>query len=91
MVRAVRVTVGAMYRSVAVILNLNGAVLDWEALGDLPSARLLRAEFACGERAGCVAATLEHECDTVALATALRRWAGGRGWSVTVAPLSGPR
>lgn len=79
------------HQSVAVILNVNGAVLDWDALADLPEARLLRAEFARGERAGCVAATLEHECEAADLAAALRRWAACRGWSVTVAPLWGPR
>jgi hypothetical protein len=78
-------------RSVAVILNVSGAVLDADALTDLPLARLVRAEFARGERAGCVAATLDHECDSADLAAALRRWAAGRGWSVTVAPLSGGR
>jgi len=79
------------HQSVAVILSVSGAVLDWDALADLPLARLVRAEFARGELAGCVAATLEHDCDAVDLAVALRRWAAGRGWSVTVAPLSGRR
>jgi len=66
-------------------------VLDSEALADLPLARLVRAEFARGDHAGCVAATLEHDCDSADLAAALRGWAAGRGWSVTVAPLSGRR
>ena len=79
------------HQSVAVILSVSGALLDWDALADLPSARLVRAEFARGEHAGCVAATLEHDCDSADLAADLRRWAAGRGWSVTVAPLSGPR
>ncbi|HWP36127.1 MAG TPA: hypothetical protein VNL18_01110 [Gemmatimonadales bacterium] len=74
-------------QSVAVILSVNGAVLDWDALADLPASRLIRAEFARGERAGCVAATLEHECEPADLTLALRRWASARGWSVTVAPL----
>ncbi|HXV85500.1 MAG TPA: hypothetical protein VD793_02320 [Gemmatimonadales bacterium] len=78
-------------QSVAVILSVSGMVLDWNALADLPRARLIRAEFARGDRAGCVAATLEHDCDPADLAAALRQWAAGRGWSVTVAPLSGPR
>jgi hypothetical protein len=78
-------------RSVAVILNVGGSVLDWSALADLPHSRVVRAEFAGGERAACVAATLEHECAPGELVAALRRWAAGRGWSVTVAPLEGPR
>lgn len=79
------------HRSVAVILNVGGSVLDWGALGDVPQGRVVRAEFACGERAACVAATVEHECPPSELVVALRRWAAGRGWSVTVAPLDGPR
>ena len=76
-------------RSVAVILSAGGAELDLRALGDLPRARLVRAEFAWGERAACVAATLEHDCPTGELAAALRPWAHGRGWSVTVAAVRG--
>jgi len=72
-----------------VILSAGGAQLDWRALGDLPGARVLRAEFAWGDRAACVAATLEHECESRELLAALRPWASGRGWSVTVAPLGG--
>ncbi len=71
------------------ILSAGGAELDWRALGDLPGARVVRAEFAWGERAACVAATLEHECERGELLGALRPWASGRGWSVTVAPLGG--
>jgi hypothetical protein len=76
-------------RSVAVILNAGGMVLDLHSLGDLPQGRVVRAEFAWGERAVCVAATLEHECPSGELTDALRQWAAGRGWSVTVAPLNG--
>jgi len=77
-------------QSVAVILSAGGAVLDLHALSDLPRARLVRAEFARGGRAACVAATLEHDCGSRELLAALRPWASGRGWSVTVAPLGGP-
>ena len=80
----------AQQRSVAVILNVGGMALDWQALGDLPHSRVVRAEFAWGERAACVAATLEHDCPAGELVDALKRWAAGRGWSVTVAPLAGP-
>lgn len=78
-------------RSVAVILNVHGAVLDVDALRDLPRGRLVRAEFAWGDQAACVAATLEHDCTPAELAADLRRWAAGRGWSVTIAPLGGGR
>ena len=74
-------------RSVAVILSAGGAELDLPALRNLPGARLVRAEFAWGERAACVAATLEHECPPGELLAALKPWAAGRGWSVTVAPV----
>ena len=73
--------------SVAVILSAGGARLDLAALGDLPLARVVRAEFAWAERSACVAATLEHECEAAELLHALKPWATGRGWSVTVAPL----
>ncbi|MBE0592023.1 MAG: hypothetical protein IH616_06450 [Gemmatimonadales bacterium] len=73
----------------AIILSVGGAELHTGALGDLPGARLVRAEFATGERAACVAATVEHECETGELLRLLRPWAAGRGWSVTVAPLTG--
>ncbi len=76
--------------SIAVILSANGASLDSAALADVPRGKLVRAEFARGERAACVAATLEHECNVRDLLRALRPWAAGRGWSVTVAPLKGP-
>jgi len=76
--------------SVAVILSLNGASLDSAALADVPLGKLVRAEFARGERAACVAATLEHECNVKELLRVLRVWAAGKGWKVTVAPLKGP-
>ena len=79
------------HRSIAVILSVHGAALDAAALGDLPRGRLVHAEFAWGDRAACVAATLEHECTPAELAVDLRRWAAGRGWSVTIAPLGGGR
>ena len=75
----------------AVILNVGVMTLDWRALGDLPRSRVVRAEFAWGERAACVAATLEHDCPAGELVEVLKRWAAGRGWSVTVAPLAGRR
>jgi len=77
------------HSSIAIILSAGGATLDLGALDDLPLARLVHAEFARGERAACVAATLRHECDVTELVKALRPWATGRGWSVTVAPLGG--
>lgn len=73
--------------SVAVILSRGGAVLDARALGELPLARIVRAEFAAGERAACAALTLEHACSMGRLTDALRPWAGARGWSITIAPL----
>jgi hypothetical protein len=76
--------------SVAVLLSVGGATLDPTALHDLPGARLVRAEFAHGNTAACVAVTVQHECDVRELLHLLRPWAAGRGWSVTVAPLSGP-
>lgn len=77
-------------QSVAVILSAGGAVLDLHALADLPGARVVRAEFAWGERSACAAATVEHDCSAAELARTLRPWAAGRGWSVTVAPLARP-
>lgn len=76
--------------SVAVILSVGGAALDLDVLRELPRARVVRAEVAAGERAVCVSATLEHECEIRELAAALRAWAGARGWAVTVAPLARP-
>ncbi|UCG86318.1 MAG: hypothetical protein JSW71_20840 [Gemmatimonadota bacterium] len=76
--------------SVAVILNTGGAILDLDAISDLPRARVVRANIARGETAACVAATLEHECSAADLRAALRDWAAVRGWSVTVASLAGP-
>jgi hypothetical protein len=80
---------GTAQWSVAVILNVNGSTLDSKAVADVPLGRLVRAEFAHGERAACVAVTLEHDCDPASLSRALRSWASVRGWSVTVAPLNG--
>ena len=74
--------------SIAVILNTDGVPLDLFALQSIPKARIVKAEFACGESASCVAATLEHECSARDLKVALRSWASGQGWSVTVAPLA---
>lgn len=76
--------------SVAVILSVGGAVLDLDALRDLPGATVVRAEVAAGERAVCVSATLEHECELGELGAAMRAWAGARGWVVAVAPLARP-
>ena len=71
----------------AVILSAGGATLDLEALAGLPEGRLVRAEFARGERAACVAATVEHECPDAELLSTLRRWASGHGWLLTIAPV----
>ncbi len=79
----------ASRRSIAVILSLNGEGPDLLALADLPRGRLVRLELARGERAICLAATLEHECSPAELLAALKGWAGRHGWSVTVAPLAG--
>ncbi|MDH3289437.1 MAG: hypothetical protein OEO20_03575 [Gemmatimonadota bacterium] len=76
-------------QSVAIILSVGGATLDSAALRRIPMATLVRAEFASGDRAACVAATLAHECDTAELARALRSWAASWGWTITVAPLRG--
>ena len=76
--------------SIAIILSAGGASLDLAALGDIPRGKLVRAEFAAGERASCVAATLQHECSASELLVALRLWANRHGWSVTVAPLAKP-
>ncbi len=81
---------GNQRASIAVILSAGGAVLDLRALSDVPGGKVVRAEFAWGERAACATATLEHECDTAELIRLLRPWAAGRGWSVTVAPLPKP-
>jgi hypothetical protein len=75
--------------TVAVILNAGGARLDLAALADLPGGEVVRAEIANGERAACVAATIRHRVPRAALRTVLGRWAAGRGWSVTIAPLTG--
>ncbi|MDH3496392.1 MAG: hypothetical protein OER21_06495 [Gemmatimonadota bacterium] len=76
--------------TIAVILSVGGAPLDAAALADLPAARLVRAQFAQGDAAVCVAATLEHAGPRAALRRALAAWATPRGWSVTIAPLTGP-
>ncbi len=86
-----RVAMRERFASVAVILSTGGAQLDLQALRDLPHARVVRVEVARGERASCVAATLEHACSTADLVALLKPWASGRGWSITVAPLVGPR
>ena len=74
--------------SIAVILNTGGVTLDIASLKTIPRARVVKAEFAHGERAACVAATLEHECSSRDLLDALRPWAADNGWTVTVAPLT---
>lgn len=74
-------------RSVAVVLSTDGAVLDAEALGELPLGRVTHAHVVVGERAACAALTLEHDCSVTQLTTALRRWARSRGWSITIAPV----
>lgn len=79
----------ATFRSVAVILSVQGAELDVQALDGLPCATVLRAEFARGERATCAAATLAHDVARPELHSALSAWAAGRGWSVTIAPVHG--
>jgi hypothetical protein len=75
--------------TVAVILSAGGARLDLAALADLPGGEIVRADIASGERAACAAATIRHRVSRVELRAALGRWAAGRGWSVTIAPLTG--
>ncbi|MCH9015480.1 MAG: hypothetical protein IH877_07350 [Gemmatimonadetes bacterium] len=81
----------ARHSSVAVIFSDDGEPLTLASLGDIPSSRVLRAQFARGEMTSCVAATVEHECGPAELAAELRAWAGRKGWSVTVAPLRSSR
>ena len=76
--------------SMAVILSVGGRKFDLRVLHEVPNARVVRARVASGERAVCVAVTLEHECSNAALLDALRAWAARHGWSVTLAPLTGP-
>ena len=75
--------------TVAVILSAGGARLDLAALADLPGGEVVRAEIAAGDRAACAAATIRHRVPRAELRAALGRWAAGRGWSVTIAPLHG--
>jgi len=75
-----------IHSSIVVILSAGGSILDLEALADMPQARVVQANLASGEKAACVAATLEHDCSQADLREALKVWAAGRGWSVTVAP-----
>ena len=74
--------------SIAVILSAGGAQLDLTTIADMPCCRVVRAEVATSARAACVTATVEHDCETRELLRLLRPWAGGRGWAVTVAPLT---
>jgi hypothetical protein len=73
--------------SLAVILSVGGEPLDLEALRDMPSVRVMRAELAQGETHACVTATVLHVCDRSVLRDQVRAWASERGWQVTVAPL----
>jgi hypothetical protein len=75
--------------TVAVILSAGGARLDLAALADLPAGEVVRAEIASGNLAACAAATIRHRVSRAELRAALGRWAAGRGWSVTIAPLTG--
>lgn len=75
----------------AVILSAGGSPLDHAALDELPGGRVVQAEFAWGERATCVAVTVEHEAEPGAWLATLGPWARGRGWAVTIAPLTGRR
>ncbi len=69
-------------------MSAGGAHLDIGTVRDIPVGTIVRAQIAVGDSAACVAATVVHECETIELARALRPWAGARGWSVTVAPLT---
>ena len=89
--RSYRLFMEGRQQSIAVILSAGGATLDVAALADVPNSRVVRAEFARGDHAVCVAATLEHECESSELLRALRPWAASRGWSVTVASARRPR
>jgi hypothetical protein len=86
------VTLGSMpeLTTVAVILSAGGARLDLAALNDLPGGNVIKAEIAAGDVAACAAATIRHQVPRAELRAALGRWAAGRGWSVTIAPLHGP-
>jgi hypothetical protein len=75
--------------TVAVILSAGGARLDLAARADLPGGEIVRAEIASGDLAACAAATIRHRVSRAELRAALGRWAAGRGWSVTIAPLTG--
>jgi hypothetical protein len=76
-----------MQRSLAVILSVGGAQLDARAVADVPMARVAEVDLVSGMRSAAASATLVHDCSRADLARALRGWAAGRGWSVTVAPL----
>lgn len=79
-----------MRRSVAIVLDTRGSgALGLSALTALPDLRVVRAEVVRGERATCLALTLEHEEAPGALRRRLGAWAGPQGWSVTIAPVAG--
>lgn len=77
---------GATNLSVAIIVSAGGAVLDHWALREMPQCRVIGAEFEASNTACCAAVRLSHRCSRAELQRGLRTWAGGRGWSVAVAP-----
>jgi hypothetical protein len=72
--------------SIVILVNASGSVLDGLSVCNIPGGRIVEADFAANETVCCAALRLAHDCPREELQVRLRAWAGGRGWSVAVAP-----
>jgi hypothetical protein len=73
------------HESLVIVLSTGGSLLDGSALGTLTDVRVLWVRVEREGEAACLAARVLHRDSPDEFRGRVRRWAGARGWAVTVA------
>jgi len=73
------------HESLVIILSTGGSPLDGAALDGLADLRVVWVRVEREGEAACLAARVLHGDSPDEFRDRIRRWAGARGWAVTVA------
>jgi len=73
------------HESLVIVLSTGGSPLDGSALGALADVQVAWVRVEREGEAACLAARVLHRDSPDEFRDRVRRWAGTRGWAVTVA------
>jgi len=73
------------HESLVIVLSTGGSTLDGSSLGALAGVRVVWVRVEREGDAACLAARVLHSDSPDEFRDRMRRWAGARGWAVTVA------